>query len=323
MRSAWTFFRRWENYLALVLVLTFIFVAVAAPMLAPIQDEQQGIFRRAGRASELTPHPPSENAKLGTLPGNIDVFYLIVWGTRSALQFGLLVAVIAFVLGVAFGAMAGYAGGLLNNVMMRVADAFLTFPVIAGVFFIRQIIEMAVTARGGHYYPNPASMNMSTTVFFFDTPDPFASFLLALDPVLIGIIVFSWMPVARLVNTMVMTIKNMEFVQAAHSIGGSPLWIIRKHLIPNSIGPAVVLATRDVGSAVILQATLTFIGMGGGAPWGMLLAIGRNWVIGAHGNLLQSWWIYLPATIVVILFGVGWNMLGDGIQAALEPHRQQ
>ena len=144
-----------------------------------------------------------------------------------------------------------------------------------------------------------------------------------LDPVLIGIVVFSWMPIARLVNTMVITVKSLEFVQAAHSIGGSPLWILRKHLIPNSLGPAIVLATRDVGSAVILQATITFIGLGGGAPWGVILSIGRNWVIGARGNLLQSWWIYLPATIVVILFGVGWNLLGDGLQSALEPHRQQ
>ena len=141
------------------------------------------------------------------------------------------------------------------------------------------------------------------------------------DPILISLIILSWMPFARLVSTMVLTLKNTEFVQAARTIGGSPLWIVRKHLLPNSIGPAIVMAARDVGSAVILQATITFIGLGGDSPspWGTMLSMGRDWIIGSNGDLFTYWWTYLPATLMIMIFGIAWNLLGDGINNALDP----
>lgn len=321
MRRTRRFFSRWENWLGLMLVLGFFFVAVAAPMLAPQDPKAEGVFRRAGRASDPTPKPPSEAAILGTLPGQIDVYYALIWGTRSAVVFGLLVAVSSLVLGVMVGVVSGYAGGALNNLMMRIADSFLTFPVLAGVFFLRQMIAVAVNSMGGYFYAT--ADNMGRSVYFFSDPNPTAVLLGSIDPVMITLILFSWMPIARIVNTMVLTLKKTEFVQAAHALGGRPFWIMRRHLIPNAIGPALVLATRDVGSAVILQATITFIGLGGESPWGAILSLGRNWVIGPGANLLFSWWIYVPATVTVLLFGVGWNLLGDGLQNALDPYRHQ
>jgi peptide/nickel transport system permease protein len=79
------------------------------------------------------------------------------------------------------------------------------------------------------------------------------------------------------------------------------------------------LGARDVGNAVILQATFTFIGLGGTSPWGTLLSMGRNWIIGPGGDLLASWWVYMPATLAVILFGVTWNVLGDGLNEVFDP----
>ena len=140
-----------------------------------------------------------------------------------------------------------------------------------------------------------------------------------MDPILISLIIFSWMPIARIVNTMVVTLKQTDFIQAARAMGGSPLWVIRRHLLSNAIGPALVLASRDVGSSVILQATITFIGLGGASPWGILLSLGRNWVIGPGGNLLAAWWVFLPMTLAIIFFGVGWNLIGDGLAEALDP----
>jgi len=321
MRRTRRFLSHWENWLGLLLVLAFIFVAVAAPILAPKDPKAEGVFRRLGRASDFRPRPPSDQAVLGTLPGQIDVYYALVWGTRSAVSFGLLVAGSSLIIGVLVGSIAGYAGGALNNLMMRVADSFLTFPVLAGVFFLRQIIGVAVNSMGGVFFTT--ADNLGRTVYFFSDPNPLGIFLGSLDPVMITLILFSWMPVARIVNTMVLTLKNTEFVHAARALGGRPFWILRRHLIPNSLGPAIVLATRDVGSAVILQATITFIGLGGESPWGAILSLGRNWVIGPGANLLYSWWIYLPATVAVLLFGIGWNLLGDGLQHALDPYRQQ
>jgi hypothetical protein len=118
---------------------------------------------------------------------------------------------------------------------------------------------------------------------------------------------------------MVIGLKNMEFIQATRALGASPFRIVSRHLIPNSISPAVVLAARDVGSVVLLQATLTFIQIGGNSPWGDLLARGRNFMLGPGGSLLTYWWVYVPATLAVILFGVSWNLLGDGINDVMSP----
>ena len=200
---------------------------------------------------------------------------------------------------------------------MRVADAFLTFPVIAAVVFLQQLVAVTIESQGGIFWFN--NYYVGKTVYFDFTPPPFAVFLLKVDPILISLILFSWMPFARLVNTMVITLKETEFVQAARVIGSRPFYIIRRHLIPNAIGPAIVLAARDVGSSVILQATITFVGLGGTSAWGILLSMGRDWVIGPGGNLLTNWWVFLPVTLTIILFGVGWNLLGDGLTEALEP----
>jgi peptide/nickel transport system permease protein len=316
MRSLRFFFSRWQNLLGVAIILTFTFVALGAPLISPPNKTTQGAFKKVGHAGDLVPHPPTEEAILGTLPGQLDVFHAIVWGSREALQFGLLVALGAFIFGVLFGAVSGYAGGTVNGMMMRIADAFLTFPVLAGVVFLQQMVAMTVESMGGTYWFN--NDYYGRVVDFQFTPPPFAVFLMKVDPILICLIIFSWMPIARIVNTMVITLKNTDFIQATRALGGGPFWIIRRHLIPNSVGPAIVLAARDVGNSVILQATITFVGLGGQSAWGMLLSRGRNWVIGPGGDLLDTWWVFLPATLAIVLFGVGWNLIGDGLTEVLD-----
>lgn len=309
------FFSRWQNWVGLGLVSIFIVVAVAAPILSPQTPNDTGYFKRVGRFADMEPKPPGGNARMGTLPGQFDVFHTLVWGTRNALQFGLLVALLSAVFGILFGAVAGYAGGTVNGVMMRIADAFLAFPVIAGVVFLQQLVAISIEAAGGVFLPGLSSPFIEPT-----GKEALIQILLnTVDPLMLSLIVFSWMPYARLVNSMVIGIKNMEFVQAARALGASPFRIIRRHLIPNSVSPAVVLAARDVGSVVLLQATLTFIQIGGNSPWGELLARGRNFMLGPGGSLLTYWWVYVPATLAVILFGVSWNLLGDGINDVMSP----
>lgn len=298
-------------------MLFFAVVSLAAPLISQPNKTTQGAFKKVGRSTDFTPHPPSEKAILGTLPGQIDVFHALIWGARGAMTFGLSVALGAFLFGSIFGAVSGYMGGAVNNLMMRIADAFLTFPVLAGVVFLQQIVALTIESMGGSFWFN--ANYFGNFVDFQFTPPPFAVFLMKVDPILISLIIFSWMPTARMVNTMVITLKNTDFIQATRALGGSPFWIIRRHLLPNSIGPAIVLASRDVGSSVILQATITFIGLGGASPWGILLSLGRNWVIGPGGNLLAAWWVFFPVTLAIILFGVGWNLLGDGLTETFEP----
>jgi len=316
MRPLRVFLSRWQNWLGLLIVFAFTVVSLAAPLLSQPNDTTWGAFKMVGRSTDFTPHPPSDVAPLGTLPRQIDVYHALVWGGREAMIFGLSVALGALLFGSLFGAIAGYAGGAVNGVMMRVADAFLTFPALAGVVFLQQLVAVTIESLGGvsfnSYYHGPVAD-------FQFTPPPFAVFLMKVDPILISLILFSWMPIARIVNTMVITLKQTDFIQAARAMGGGPLWVIRRHLLPNAIGPALVLASRDVGSSVILQATITFIGLGGASPWGILLSLGRNWVIGPGGNLLSAWWVFLPMTLAIIFFGVGWNLIGDGLAEALDP----
>lgn len=318
MRNLRHFFSRWQNWLGSLLVLIFVTVAVAAPVLSPQDPNSPGFFKRVGRSADHVPHPPGEGALLGTLPGQYDVFHTLVWGTRNALQFGLLVALFSASVGILFGAVAGYAGGSVNGGMMRIADAFLAFPIIAGVVFLQQLAAISIEAAGGIFLPG-ASFSSGPFVEATGELSLVQILLRSIDPLMLSLIVFSWMPYARLVNSMVISIKNMDFIQATRALGASPFRIVRRHLIPNSISPAIVLAARDVGSVVLLQATLTFIQIGGNSPWGELLARGRNFMLGPGGSLLTYWWVYVPATLAVILFGVSWNLLGDGINDVMSP----
>lgn len=320
MRLLRRFFLRWQNWFSFLLILTYIGVALAAPYLAPVDPDDPNVFVRLGKATEGEPQPPDEKAVLGMLPFGIDVFHPLVWGSRDALQFGLIVTVTTALFGILYGATSGFVGNRLGNFMIRSSDAFLAFPPIAGMVLLQQLFATTITAMGGVYFRS----QFFGQVIEITGPVTTIQYLLErVNPLMLSLIVFSWMPYARLVHSIVLTLKQTDFVQAARALGGSPFWIIRKHILRNSTGPAIVLAARDVGGVVLLQATLTFVQIGGGSIWGTMLAQGRNWVIGAGGSLFRYWWVFLPPTLAVMLFGIAWNMLGDGLNDALEPTSQR
>ena len=224
MRRMRIFLSHWQNWLGLLIVLLFTVVSLTAPLLSPPNETTQGAFKKVGHAGDLRPHPPTEESILGTLPGQIDVYHALIWGVREAMIFGLSVALGAFFFGSLFGSIAGYAGGAVNSLMMRIADAFLTFPALAGVVFIQQMLGLTIESMGGMFWFN--NDYFGRVVDFQFTPPPLAVFLLKVDPILISLIIFSWMPIARIVNTMVLTIRQTDFIQAARAMGGSPLWVI-------------------------------------------------------------------------------------------------
>lgn len=320
MRLLQRFFSRWQNWISVLLILIYVVVAAAAPYLAPLDPEEHEVFMRVGRATDGKPQPPSEKAVLGMLPFGIDIFRPLVWGSRDALQFGLIVTISTALFGVLYGAISGFAENRLGNLMIRISDSFLAFPPIAGLVFLQQLLFTTLGFMGNLNFYSP---------FFPQTVDPQApppvivSLLERVNPLMLSLIVFSWMPFARLVHSIVLTLKQTDFIQAARALGGSSFWIIRKHILRNSIGPAIVLAARDVGGVVLLQATLTFIQIGGDSIWGQMLSQGRNWVIGPGGSLFKYWWVWLPPTLAVMLFGIAWNMFGDGLNDVLEPGSQQ
>ena len=315
MRLLRNYLKHWQNWLGLILVLTFVFISIAAPVLSPDDPKEPGPFKRVGRVFESAPIPPDENTILGMLPRGIDVYHALIWGARDALRFGLIVTVSTALFGIIYGAISGYLEGTLGNYMMRVADAFLAFPPIAGVVFLQQLYGVTIESMGGFLFGGE--------IFNF-SDSPLDTSLIQLlvqkiNPLMLSLIIFSWMPYARIVNSIIVPIRQSEFAQAARAMGGSPFWIIRKHLLPNSIAPALVLAARDVGGVVLLQATLTFIGLDGSSIWGAMLAQGRNWILGPGGSLLTYWWVFIPPTIAVMLFGIAWNIFGDSLNDLFDP----
>jgi peptide/nickel transport system permease protein len=316
MKRGTRFLKHWQNLLGLGLVALFIFLAVAAPYLAPLQDDKEyESFRLVPGLKGGLPYSPRPGARLGTVAiglggRQLDVFYTLVWGTRSALRFGLAAACFTALIGVLIGAISAFAGGWVKGLMMRSTDAFLAFPIIAGVVFFLQLFNLSKAYAGS---PGIASSAGPPPA------NPLVVLFEWIDPVLLALILFSWMPYARLTYAQVLNIRQAEFVQASQALGAGSGRIIFRHLIPNSIAPAIVMAASQVGGMVLLQATLTFIGIPAGSEWGELLAIGRRWIIGPLNNPLGYWWVFLPITTALVLFGVGWNLLGDGLNDWLNP----
>jgi peptide/nickel transport system permease protein len=316
MKRIRRFFSRWQNWFAVLFILGFFTTAIAAPILSPDDPKAPGPFLRVGKATRGEPQPPSDAAILGMLPHGIDVYHALVWGSRDALQFGLIVTISTALFGIFYGALSGVVSQRVSGLLMNIADSFLAFPPIAGVVFLQQLFAITITAFGGFYYVHPT---LGRIVEITGPATLIQTLLETVNPLMLSLIVFSWMPYARLVNSIVLTLRQTDFVQAARALGGNPFWVIRRHLLPNSMAPAMVLAARDVGGVVLLQATLTFINIGGGSVWGSMLAQARNWVIGPGGNMLSYWWVFLPPTLAVMLFGIAWNVFGDGLSDILDP----
>jgi peptide/nickel transport system permease protein len=311
MKPLRCYFTHWQNLIGLFLVLVFLVVAIAAPVLSPQDPEYPGPIKYVGLRTDYRPHTPAEVPPLGTLSTQISVYHALVWGTRSAVVFGIVVASITALIGSLIGAFSGYFGGFINQLLMRITDAFLSFPIIAGVVLIQLIIKaiaasvVEIPSGGGEFFE------------LQDLPKSLI-FLLSIDPVLIAFIMFSWMPYARIMNSVVRRVRTTDYIEASRALGAGHLRLIFRHLIPNSITPIIVMAAKDVGGMVLLQATFTFIGLGGNSAWGMMLVLGRDWII-SPGGIMTFWWVFLPATLALILFGIGWNLLGDGLNDALNP----
>lgn len=320
MRRLRVYFSRWQNWLGLLLVVIFVTVAFTAPLLSPDDPDNPGPEKRVGRSSVFEPKPPSQAAPLGTLPSQISVYHALIWGTRSAVVFGVVVALISAIIGTLMGAVGAYSGGIVNGLLMRISDAFLSFPVIAGVVLVQQVVTLTLFNAGVMFTTYGIFMipDSSGSIILPEEIPPLLLFLHKLDPVLIAFILFSWMPYARMMNSVVLRIKHTEYFEAARTAGARPSRLIFRHLIPNAITPVVVMTARDVGSMVLLQTTFMFIGLGGNSPWGMILINGRDWILNP-GGIFTYWWVFVPATLALMLFGIGWNLLGDGLNDALNP----
>jgi len=270
----------------LVLVAFWAVVALLAPVIAPPHAGHRDpyIIERVGFSS--LPKPPSTEAVLGTTGGGYDIFYGIVWGSRTAFGVGLIVVGATALIGVLLGGLGAFAGGWIDSVVMRITDLFMSFP-----FLIAVIVMTVVLGKG-------------------------------IDKVILALVIFGWRQYARVMRSEVLSVKEREFVRAAESIGCGRFRIFFRHILPNAIFPVFVLATLDIGAIVLIAASLSFIGVGaepGYADWGQMISFSRDWILGAVGDPFRYWYTYVYPSIAILTFVLGWTLLGDVLRDILDP----
>jgi peptide/nickel transport system permease protein len=283
------FFHMKKNPLSivgLVLIIIFAIIAIFAPLIAPTPEGQFNAYMipRDGYAS--TPEPPSDEHIFGTTQGQYDIFYGVIWGTRTAFQIGLIVMGAVLLIGIFLGSIAGYFGGIIDEIIMRITDVFLAFPPL--------ILAMAVTVALGP----------------------------GIQSVMTAIIIVSWPSYARVIRGDILAIREEDYVEASRSVGSSHLRVILRHVLPNSIYPIFIMASLDIGAVVLTAAALSFLGLGvpeGYADWGQMISFARNWIVGTPSNAFAYWHtVWIPG-LFIFFFVMGWNLLGDSLRDILDP----
>jgi len=270
---------------AVWVVTGFAMLATAAPLLAsPASLRNPYLIPTTGFAIE--PRPPDAAHPFGTTENQFDLYYGIVWGTRTAFEVTLSIVGFSLVLGFTLGGAAGYAGGLVDEVVMRTTDVFLAFPGL-----VLAVVIVAVLGKG-------------------------------LDKIILAIGVVNWPIYARLVRGEVLSLTEREFVTASRALGGSHLRVLLRHVMPNAVYPFLVYGSLDMGNIVIVSAALSFLGLGteiGYADWGQLIALSRQWILGAPGHAFLFWYTVAFPAAAITLFVLGWNILGDAIRDLADP----
>jgi peptide/nickel transport system permease protein len=278
-------FRNPSALIGFLLILVFLVVAVFAPYIAPPKYAHNP-YLMPHKGFSPTPKPPSEANIFGTASGQYDIFYGVVWGTRTAFKIGFFVVGIAALVGIALGSIAGYYGGIVDEVLMRVTDVMWAIPTL--------VLAMTLVVAFGR----------------------------GLDKIMIALALVGWRWYVRVIRSEILTLRDQDFVQAAKIMGVSDLKIILRHILPNAIYPALIMASMDIGSMVITASFMSFVGLGapkGYADWGQMVALARNYIVGPPDDPLKFWYTIVIPGGCIVLFVLGWNLIGDALRDAFDP----
>lgn len=254
-----------------ILIVGFIFSAIFAPMIAPYDPYHINPPERL--------QPPSLKHFFGTDSAGRDIFSRVIYGTRISLKIGTVIVSIAVIIGSLFGAIAAFFGGYIDEIIMRTADIFMTFPSL--------ILAIAINAALGP----------------------------GLSNAMIALSAAWWPTYARLMRGQVLSIKEEVYIESVKALGASNLRIIFHHILPNSWSPIMVRGTLDFGNAIMECAGLSFIGLGAQPPlaeWGAMITRGRSF-------LDTAWWYPTFPGLAILITVLGFNLIGDSLQDILNP----
>ncbi len=253
------------------IIVTLILMAIFAPLITATNGLEPVLEKRL--------LPTSAEHWFGTDQLGRDIFDRIVWGSRITLYIVGLVAIIVVPLGLLIGTVAGYLGGVVDSVLMRITDIFLAFP--------RLILALALVAALGP----------------------------GLENAVLAIALTTWSPFARIARAEVLTIRNSEFIMAAQAQGASVFRILYHHIVPLCLSSVIIRLTLDMAGIILTAAGLGFLGLGAQPPtpeWGAMISTGRQF-------LLDQWWVPTVPGIAIFIVCLGFSLLGDGLRDVLDP----
>ena len=266
-------------FIGIMIVVGFILMAIFAPILAPPQGNQSP-YQMPRDFDALRQPPGTPGHPLGTTVSGGDILYGIIWGSRYTIAISLTVVLSTSVVGTLLGGIAGYVGGWVDDVIMRLVDSMIAIPAL--------VWTIAVVAALG-----PSITN-----------------------IIIGLSTMLWGTYARIMRGEVIHVKNEEYVQAAEVVGESHPLIFLREVAPNAVPPIFVQSTLYFGRVVLTAASVSFIGLAplGLAEWGVLISQGQQ------GLIAGRWWPSFFPGLAIFLWAMGWNVIGDRLRDVLDPH---
>lgn len=262
-----------SNYLftlGVIICLAWILAAILAPVISPYDPILQDLNIRL--------NPPSGAHWFGTDNFGRDIFSRVIYGGRYSLLAGVVTVILSGIIGTFYGAIAGYVGGMVDNVMMRFSEMILSFPSL--------VLAMIINAVLGS--------DLFNTLF--------------------ALVIVSWPTYARLMRSVVLSVKENEYVTASVALGASRMRVLMKEIIPNSINSVLIMATTDIGNKILMFSTLSFLGLGSAPPtpeWGMMVSDGADY--------FNKFWIAGFPGLAIFTMAVGANFIGDGLRDLLDP----
>ena len=280
-----------------VIVLIFVFLAVFAPFVAPAHFAD-------GNLEDNYAHP-SAKYPLGADFMGRDLLSRLIYGTRVSLTVGFIGALTAFVIGVAYGTVSGFVGGRVDVIMMRIVDILYAFPTLLFIILLMVVFKTSLTP-----------LSRSSFVLALVAADhAFGGMLF----IMVGIGLTSWVDMARMSRGMALSLRETEYIQAARALGARDFRIMFKHLLPNLLGPCIVIVTLRIPRFIATEAFLSFIGLGVDPPtpsWGMMISEG-------YKTMRSFPHLALYPGLALALIMLSFNFLGDGLRDALDPRLKQ